>query len=143
LSIWFNGIQPQFRTIVGSSIRYAESEDRDDQALLLNPWPESLFAFEPIEALPGWSWDARADAWAVYVDRLRAFAEREGHARVPQRHTEHGTKLGTWVAVQRRYRATLPPERRAQLEAIPGREVGPVRGGVGQKLRGSQEIRRP
>ena len=29
------------------SIRYAESEDRDDHALLLNPWPESLFAFEP------------------------------------------------------------------------------------------------
>jgi pimeloyl-ACP methyl ester carboxylesterase len=47
LSIWFNGIQPQFRTIDGLSIRVAQSEQRDDHALLLSPWPESLFAFEP------------------------------------------------------------------------------------------------
>ena len=40
-------IQPQFRTIDGLSIRFAESEDRDDHALLLGPWPESLFAFAP------------------------------------------------------------------------------------------------
>ena len=40
-------MQPQFRTIAGLAIRYAESEDRDDQALLLSPWPESLYAFEP------------------------------------------------------------------------------------------------
>ena len=43
-------IQPQFRTIDGLSIRFAESEDRADHALLLNPWPESLFAFEPMWA---------------------------------------------------------------------------------------------
>jgi len=43
-------IQPQFRTIGGLSIRFAESQDRGDQALLLNPWPESLFAFEPMWA---------------------------------------------------------------------------------------------
>jgi pimeloyl-ACP methyl ester carboxylesterase len=47
LSIWFNGIRPQFRTIDGLSIRFAQSEQRDDHALLLSPWPESLFAFEP------------------------------------------------------------------------------------------------
>lgn len=42
-------IQPQFGTIDGLSIRYAESEDpgRGVHALLLNPWPESLYAFEP------------------------------------------------------------------------------------------------
>jgi pimeloyl-ACP methyl ester carboxylesterase len=45
---WLNGyIQPKFRTIDGLSIRYAESEDRDNHALLLSPWPESLYAFEP------------------------------------------------------------------------------------------------
>ena len=43
-------IQPQFRTIDGLSIRFAESEDRGDHAVLLNPWPESLFAFEPMWA---------------------------------------------------------------------------------------------
>jgi pimeloyl-ACP methyl ester carboxylesterase len=48
VSTWLNGfIQPQFRTIDGLAIRYAQSEDRDDHALLLSPWPESLFAFEP------------------------------------------------------------------------------------------------
>jgi pimeloyl-ACP methyl ester carboxylesterase len=40
-------IQPQFRPIDGLSIRFAESEHRDEHALLLSPWPESLFAFEP------------------------------------------------------------------------------------------------
>ena len=40
-------IETQFRTIDGLSIRFAESQDRDDHALLLSPWPESLFAFEP------------------------------------------------------------------------------------------------
>ncbi len=41
-------IQPRFRTIDGLSIRYAESEDpgRGAHALLLSPWPESLYAFE-------------------------------------------------------------------------------------------------
>jgi pimeloyl-ACP methyl ester carboxylesterase len=47
VSIWFNnGIQPRFRTIDGLSVRFAESEDRDVHALLLSPWPQSLFAFE-------------------------------------------------------------------------------------------------
>jgi pimeloyl-ACP methyl ester carboxylesterase len=41
-------IQTQVRTIDGLSIRFAESEDRQDHALLLSPWPESLYAFEPI-----------------------------------------------------------------------------------------------
>ena len=40
-------IRPQHRTIEGLSIRYAESEPRSDQALLLSPWPESIFCYEP------------------------------------------------------------------------------------------------
>jgi pimeloyl-ACP methyl ester carboxylesterase len=48
MSTWLNGsIQTRFRIIDGLSIRCAESGDRDDHALLLSPWPESLFAFEP------------------------------------------------------------------------------------------------
>jgi pimeloyl-ACP methyl ester carboxylesterase len=44
---WSNTpIEPQFRTIDGLTIRFAESADRDEHAILLNPWPESLFAFE-------------------------------------------------------------------------------------------------
>jgi pimeloyl-ACP methyl ester carboxylesterase len=45
----YMSIRPRFRTIDGLSIRYAESEDpgRGVHALLLSPWPESLYAFEP------------------------------------------------------------------------------------------------
>jgi pimeloyl-ACP methyl ester carboxylesterase len=48
MTTWLNAsIQMQFRVIDGLSIRYAESDDRSDTALLLSPWPESLLAFEP------------------------------------------------------------------------------------------------
>jgi pimeloyl-ACP methyl ester carboxylesterase len=43
-------IKTQFRTIDGLAIRYAESEPRDEHALLLSPWPESLLAFEQMWA---------------------------------------------------------------------------------------------
>jgi pimeloyl-ACP methyl ester carboxylesterase len=75
MSTWLNGaIQTRFRTIDGLSIRYAESGERDDHALLLSPWPESLFAFEPIWLrlaehthlvaidLPGFGHSQRSDA---------------------------------------------------------------------------------
>ena len=38
----------QFRVIDGLTVRFAQSEYRDDHALLLSPWPESLLAFEPV-----------------------------------------------------------------------------------------------
>jgi pimeloyl-ACP methyl ester carboxylesterase len=48
VTIWLNTpIQMQFRIIDGLSARFAQSGDRDDHALLLSPWPESLLAFEP------------------------------------------------------------------------------------------------
>jgi pimeloyl-ACP methyl ester carboxylesterase len=68
-------IQTHFRTIDGLSIRFAHSEDRDDDhALLLSPWPESLLAFDPTWArlsehthlvaidLPGFGHSQRRDA---------------------------------------------------------------------------------
>jgi pimeloyl-ACP methyl ester carboxylesterase len=39
-------IQPKFRTIDGLSVRYAESDQRDGHAILISPWPESVFAFD-------------------------------------------------------------------------------------------------
>jgi pimeloyl-ACP methyl ester carboxylesterase len=39
-------IETHFRTVDGLSIRFAESESQADDALLLCPWPESLFAFD-------------------------------------------------------------------------------------------------
>jgi hypothetical protein len=53
VSRWSNTpIETKFRTIEGLTIRFAESEDRDDHALLLSPWPESLLAFEEMWARP-------------------------------------------------------------------------------------------
>ena len=69
-----NTSQMQFRTIDGLSIRFAESDERDDHALLLSPWPESLLAFEPTWSrlaehahlvaidLPGFGHSERRDA---------------------------------------------------------------------------------
>ena len=39
-------IETRFRTIDGLTIRYAESGQHDEHALLLSPWPESIFAFD-------------------------------------------------------------------------------------------------
>jgi pimeloyl-ACP methyl ester carboxylesterase len=49
--VWLNTpFQMQFRVIDGLTVRFAESADRGDHALLLSPWPESLLAFEPMWA---------------------------------------------------------------------------------------------
>ena len=39
-------IKTQVKTIDGLSVRYAESEPREVSAILLSPWPESLYTFE-------------------------------------------------------------------------------------------------
>src|SRR5256714_11701768 len=42
-------MQVRFRTVDGITLRYAESDERQDNPMLLtNPWPESLYAFLPI-----------------------------------------------------------------------------------------------
>ena len=76
-----------------------------------------------LEALPGWTWNPHEDAWDVGYAHLTAFAEREGHTRVPTQYRDaDGYRLGEWVNNQRAQvrRGTLEPERRARLEAIPG-----------------------
>jgi pimeloyl-ACP methyl ester carboxylesterase len=63
-------IQPQVRTIDGLSIRYAESEPRDDQALLLSPWPESLYCYEP-------TWTRLAEHTHLVAIDLPGFGQSE------------------------------------------------------------------
>jgi hypothetical protein len=81
-----------------------------------------------LEALPGWSWDPFADDWAAAMAVLRAFVDREGHARVPQGHVEQGIRLGRWATHRRIERTTgrLDPARVAALEALPGWSWDPV-----------------
>jgi pimeloyl-ACP methyl ester carboxylesterase len=63
-------IKTQTREIEGLSIRFAESEDRDDHALLLSPWPESLFAFEP-------TWERLAQNTHLVAIDLPGFGQSE------------------------------------------------------------------
>jgi pimeloyl-ACP methyl ester carboxylesterase len=67
-------IQTHFRNIDGLSVRFAESERRGEPALLLSPWPESIYAYEPTWSrlaerhhliavdLPGFGLSERRDA---------------------------------------------------------------------------------
>jgi pimeloyl-ACP methyl ester carboxylesterase len=63
-------IQPQVRTIDGLSIRYAESEPRDDHALLLSPWPESIYCYEP-------TWNRLAEHTHLVAIDLPGFGQSE------------------------------------------------------------------
>src|SRR5258705_6334897 len=54
-------ITPQFRTIDGLQIRYADSGGAQEPTVLLTcPWPESLYAFAPM--------------WATLAEHARLFA---------------------------------------------------------------------
>jgi pimeloyl-ACP methyl ester carboxylesterase len=72
---WLNAsFEMRFRFIGGLTVRFAESADHRDHALLLSPWPESLLAFEPLWRrlaehthlvavdLPGFGHSQRSDA---------------------------------------------------------------------------------
>jgi len=63
-------IRPQTRTIDGLSIRFAESEERDDHALLLSPWPESLYCYEP-------TWSRLAEHTHLVAIDLPGFGQSE------------------------------------------------------------------
>jgi pimeloyl-ACP methyl ester carboxylesterase len=63
-------IQTQHRTIDGLTIRYAESEQRDEHALLLSPWPESIYAYESI-------WSRLAERMHLIAVDLPGFGQSE------------------------------------------------------------------
>jgi pimeloyl-ACP methyl ester carboxylesterase len=64
-------MQIRFRTVAGFRIRYAESGGRSGQTILLtSPWPESVYAFEPI-------WSSLADRAALLAVDLPGFGGSE------------------------------------------------------------------
>jgi hypothetical protein len=78
-----------------------------------------------LEALPGWLWSTKGDAWEKGFSRLRDYIEREGDARVPTQYLDDdGYKLGQWLSKQRTDYAhgvsSMTDDRVARLEALPG-----------------------
>ena len=66
-------------------------------------------------------WDTYEARYRSGVDHLRAYAAREGHARVPATYVaDGGFTLGTWVSHRRRERqaGTLSPAKIAELNAL-------------------------
>jgi pimeloyl-ACP methyl ester carboxylesterase len=59
------------RTIDGVSVRFVESDQRDVDALLLSPWPESVFAYEAI-------WSGLVETTHVVAIDLPGFGRSEG-----------------------------------------------------------------
>jgi len=66
----------------------------------------------------GFMWNKFDAQWEEGFRCLESLYQREGHCRVPQNHRELGSRLGLWVAVQRRSRNTMSPERRQRLDAL-------------------------
>jgi hypothetical protein len=74
-----------------------------------------------LESLPGWTWAALNTRWDEGFGHLKAFTEREGHARPPSKFkTPDGYELGIWVSTQRYVKDKMSHERIAKLEALPG-----------------------
>ena len=75
-----------------------------------------------LEQLPGWTWDPHADKWEEGFNRLMAYFEHYGDARVPSSYVVGNYPLGTWVAKQRATfrRGTLDADRQRRLNNVPG-----------------------
>jgi len=73
-------IEPQFHTIDGIRIRYADSGgSREPVVLLTSPWPESVYAFSPMWATP--SRARRGNVGRAVRGGGSAGAHRERHRR--------------------------------------------------------------
>jgi pimeloyl-ACP methyl ester carboxylesterase len=131
----------QFRTIDGLSIRFAESAGKKDHALLLNPWPESLLAFEPTWArlsehthlvaidLPGFGHSERRDE--LLSPRMMAeFAIRVADAFELKRPHAVGPDIGTGTLL---FAAALNPGRFRSLVVGSGGAAFPLK--LGSLLR--------
>ncbi|MBS0638086.1 MAG: helicase associated domain-containing protein [Verrucomicrobia bacterium] len=76
-----------------------------------------------LDEIPGWKFSVIDSQWEAGYIALKQYITREGHSRVPTRHSENGFKLGNWVCRQRTaYRAVpkgISSERIRLLEEIP------------------------
>jgi len=136
VTIWLNeSIQMQFRVIDGLTVRFAQSEDRSDHALLLSPWPESLLAFVPTWArlaehthlvaidLPGFGHSQRRDA-LLSPRAMGEFLVRAADAFGLEHPHVIGPDVGTSAAL---FAAALDPGRLRSLVVGSGGAAAPLR----------------
>jgi pimeloyl-ACP methyl ester carboxylesterase len=143
MSTWSNPpIETQFRTIDGLAIRFAASEDRDDHALLLSPWPESLLAFEQMWGrlaerthlvaidLPGFGHSERCDA-LLSPRAMGEFVIRVADSFGLEHPHVIGPDIGTGASL---FAAALHPDRLRSLVVGSGGAAFPLQlGGVVQE----------
>jgi pimeloyl-ACP methyl ester carboxylesterase len=134
-------IKPTFKIIDGLSIRYVESEPRSADALLLSPWPESVFAYEPMWSrlaeqmhlvaidLPGFGRSERRDE-LMSPRAMSEFIVRVADAfRLEKPHLV-GPDIGTSAAL---FAAAAHPERFLSLVVGTGGAAVPIQ--LGGELR--------
>ena len=75
-----------------------------------------------LEALPGWTWDARETNYQEGISYLKKYFEREGHPNAHEDHIEENFKLGQWIKTQTTmYKANkLSMERIKHFESFDG-----------------------
>jgi superfamily II DNA or RNA helicase len=66
----------------------------------------------------GMDWNARESRWEEGFAALTKFTAREGHCRVPLKHSEGAFNLAKWVRKQRAIQNTISSERKQRLDAI-------------------------
>jgi hypothetical protein len=86
----------------------------------------SQHRIDALEAIPGWEWDVSEADFQGALAALKQFVDREGHARVSNKHVEtfdgEKLRLGYWVGTRRRdyAKGKLSQDRIDALEALPG-----------------------
>ena len=135
------GATPTFRTVDGVSTRFVESDRRDTDALLLSPWPESVFAYEPTWArlaekthlvaidLPGFGRSERRDA-LMTPRAMGEFIVRAADAFRLERPHVVGPDIGTSAAL---FAAAAHPDRFLSLVVGTGGAAVPLQ--LGDPLR--------
>jgi len=75
-----------------------------------------------LQDVHGWQWDPHAAKWEERFSRLLDYAERHGHASVPQSYKVDGHNLGQWVTQQRAdyVKGALEVDRQQRLQDVPG-----------------------
>jgi hypothetical protein len=133
-SSWCNwyGILKQFVEEYGNAKVFKNYITRE--GMKLGSWVSSQRGFksknllsqekiERLEALPGWTWNARVDSWEDAYEQLETYVKENGDAKVPQSYiTPQGLNLGNWVGMQRGFKSknNLNSDRLELLESLPG-----------------------